>query len=126
MAEMPLNEAGLPEGYAFRDDWEVTPRQVKAMLDQGQAFVLIDCRQPREYHVAHIAGARLVPLGEFNDRLAELKAHADQKVVVHCHHGIRSRRMTAALRQAGFADVTSMAGGIDLWSRDIDASVPRY
>lgn len=126
MAQSPINDTGLPQGYAFRQEWEITPREVKAMQDKGDSFVLIDCREPREYHVAHIAGSQLVPLSELPDRLPEIKAHADQKVVVHCHHGGRSLQMTAVLRQQGFQDVASMAGGIDLWARDIDPSVPRY
>ena len=50
----------------------------------------------------------------------------EQPIVVYCHHGVRSLYVTVALRRLGFQDVRSLAGGIDLWSRDIDASVPRY
>ena len=126
MSESLLDESGLPQGYPFRDGWEVTPRQVKAMAEDGEDFVLLDCREPREYHVAHIAGSQLLPLSEAAERLSELEAYRGRKVVVHCHHGGRSLRMAAMLRQQGFEDVTSMAGGIDLWAIDIDSSLPRY
>lgn len=123
---MPLDARGLPEGYALRAGWEVTPRQVRAMREAGEAVTLLDCRTPAEHATAAIDGATLVPLQEAQAHTAELAAIRDRKVVVFCHLGVRSLRMAAYLRQLGFADVVSMAGGIDLWSRDIDASVPRY
>ena len=65
-------------------------------------------------------------MGQIQSRLADLNEHARDKIVVVCHHGVRSMRIAAFLRQHGFVDVRSMAGGIDLWSRDIDPDVPRY
>lgn len=122
-----LNDLGLPEGYQFHDDWEVTPRQVKAMLQQGgEDFLLIDCRTHKEHGIARIEGALLLPLQELSSRIAELEQHADKKIVVHCHHGIRSLRVATALRQQGFEGVMSMAGGIDVWSVDIDPTLARY
>lgn len=126
MPPTPLDPQGLPPGYVFREDWEVTPRQVKALLDAGEDFLLIDCRTPQEHAAARIDGADLVPLNEVPARLPDLEAHADRKVVALCHHGSRSLRLTAFLREQGFEDVKSMAGGIDLWSQDIDPTVPRY
>ncbi|MCE9589925.1 MAG: rhodanese [Planctomycetes bacterium] len=119
-------QEGLPPNYPFQPDWEVTPRQVKAMLDAGDDFVLIDCRTPGEYQVTRVEGSVLVPLQEVAARLPELEKYRDQKIVVNCHHGVRSLRMTAALRQQGFEDVKSMAGGIDLWAMDIEPGMKRY
>ena len=121
-----LGESGLPQGYAYRDDWEITPRQVKAMLDAGEDFLLLDCRTHGEHRTARIEGATLLPLQEIESRFGELASHTDKQVVVFCHHGMRSLRMTMMLRQNGFHDVRSMAGGIDTWSQDIDPMVPRY
>ncbi len=121
-----LSEPGLPQGYVFRDDWEIMPRRVKAMLDAGEDFLLIDCRTDQEYRAARIEGATLLPLQEIQSRFGELAEHANGRVVVYCHHGMRSLRMTMMLRQGGFCDVRSMAGGIDIWSMDIDPAVPRY
>lgn len=126
MAERPLDPQGLPEGYPLQPDWEVTPRTVQALREAGQEFVLLDVREPREIAAASIDGAVVVPMGEIKSRLSELEEHAEQKIVVMCHHGARSMQVTAFLRQNEFEDVSSMAGGIDLWSRDIDPSVPRY
>jgi len=132
MLDRPLADSGLPEGYPLQDAWESTPRQVKAMLDTGHDFVLLDVREPAEVAAAAVSdpGAvpdvLYVPMGEVTSRLSELSEHAEAKVVVMCHHGARSMQVTAFLRQQDFADVSSMAGGIDLWSRDIDPGVPRY
>ncbi len=106
--------------------WEVTPRQVKAMLDKGEPVVLLDCRTPKERAVGSIAGSIFLPMQELSQRLNELRPYADSKVVVYCHHGRRSLNVTAGLRQAGFSDVASMAGGIDLWSVQVDPKVSRY
>lgn len=121
-----LDHQGLPPNYPFNPQWEVTPRQVKVMIDQNDPLVLIDCRTPQEYSVARIQGSLLVPLHELGSRLEELREYEGQRVVVHCHHGGRSLQMAAVLRRQGLGHVYSMAGGIDLWSLDIDPAVPRY
>ena len=121
-----LDERGLPPGYPFRPNWEVTPREVKARLDAGEPIVLIDCRTPQEHAIASIEQAILVPLHEAGMRLQELKQHADKKVIIHCHHGMRSLQMAAFLRHQGFADVTSLAGGIDAWAMGVDPAMKRY
>ncbi len=95
------------------------------MHKSGEA-VLVDCRTPREREVARIERTVHLPLQELPQRVDELAAHRGRRIVVHCHHGIRSMRVVHWLREQGFEDVWSMAGGIDVWSRDIDPNVPRY
>ena len=121
-----MTHEGLPTGYPFQRDWEVTPRELKRMMDSGSAPVLIDCRTAAEREIAVIAGSEHVPMAELAARLGELRKWEDEPIVVHCHHGARSLRVTAALRESGFSDVRSLAGGIHLWSADIDPSVPMY
>jgi rhodanese-related sulfurtransferase len=87
---------------------------------------LLDCRTPEEHATARIAGAVLIPMQELPDRLAELEPHRSQAIIVHCHHGMRSLRVTRWLRERGFPCVQSMAGGIEAWSTDVDPTVPRY
>jgi adenylyltransferase/sulfurtransferase len=65
-------------------------------------------------------------MSELAARLDELESLRDSDLVIHCHHGGRSLRVTHWLREQGFAKAQSMAGGIDRWSRVIDPSVPRY
>jgi len=117
---------GLPPGYPFQRDWEVTPRELKALLDQRAAVVVIDVRTEAERSLARIEGTMHVPLAQLSGRLPVLREHEADRIVVLCHHGMRSLKATELLRQAGFDDVRSLAGGIHLWSMDIDPTVPAY
>lgn len=105
---------------------EIDVAQVKQMLDQGEKFILLDCREPDEHSTARIAGSLHIPMREIPARLPDLEPHRAGRIVVHCHHGGRSMRVTQFLRQQGFTDAQNMAGGIDAWSQQIDPSVPRY
>jgi rhodanese-related sulfurtransferase len=126
-----LDARGLPVGYTLKPDWEVTPRDAKAKLHQPEATrpVLLDCRRPEEWAFNRIDGAVHIPMNEIEarlDELDELTNNRQRPIIVQCHHGVRSLRVTATLRAHGFKDVVSLAGGIDLWSMDVDPSVPRY
>ena len=105
---------------------EVSCQETAEKLKQGETFLLLDCREQDEYDHVHIAGATLLPMSQIADRVHELDPQRDQPVIVYCHHGGRSLRVTMFLKQAGFADVRSMAGGIDAWASEIDPSIPRY
>jgi adenylyltransferase/sulfurtransferase len=125
-ADRSLDERGLPPGYVFKPDWEVTPREVKAMLDAHEPFFFVDCRNPNEYQITKIDGAKLMPLPQIQQFGDELKQHQDEKIVVHCRSGSRSLQFAQILRQNGFPDVKSMAGGILLWNKDINPGGPQY
>jgi rhodanese-related sulfurtransferase len=103
---------------------EVSCQDVRDL--QQEKFLLLDCREPDEHAAAAISGSLLIPMSELRDRVAELNPHRDARIIVHCHHGARSLRVAAFLRQQGFSHAQSMAGGIDEWSLTIDPSVPRY
>lgn len=105
---------------------EIPCRAVRDMRDAGNAFLILDCREPDEYAVARIEGAVLLPMSEIGARLGELSRHREGPIVVHCHHGGRSLQVAAWLRQQGFEQAQSMAGGIDQWAIEIDPTVPRY
>jgi sulfur-carrier protein adenylyltransferase/sulfurtransferase len=96
----------------------------REMADKGSSLVLIDVREPHEWEIAHIEGARLIPLGQLPERLAELDGHSE--IVTHCHHGVRSMKALAILKSAGFNRVRSLAGGIDAWADRIEVGMPRY
>jgi rhodanese-related sulfurtransferase len=104
---------------------EITAREVKQRLDAGERLRLIDVREPFEHQQAHIAGADLFPMRTIPQQLALLQAEPAPLIVV-CHHGMRSLQVVNWLRAQGVADCRSMAGGIDLWSLEIDPAVPRY
>ena len=122
-----LDPRGLPPGYNFKPEWEVTPREVKAMQDKGEPFVLVDCREPHEWDITHIVGKdKLFPRDQWNHAAGRLKGHEGEKVVVHCRSGARSLQVAQLLRQSGFRDVKSMAGGILLWNKDVNPGGPQY
>ena len=108
-------------------DFEITPREVKAKLDAGEALALIDVREASEHRVASIAGAELIPMGSVPQNLPRLEAEADSKLlVVFCHHGIRSLSAVDWLRRHGIENCQSMSGGIDAWSAGVDPKIARY
>ncbi|MGA7399767.1 MAG: rhodanese-like domain-containing protein [Candidatus Sulfotelmatobacter sp.] len=94
-------------------------------LDQGDKFTLLDVREPWEFETASIDGAKLIPVGDIPAR-ANQELDPDDHIVVICHHGVRSMNVTAWLRQQGFEKAQSMRGGIDVWSRVVDNTVPTY
>ena len=107
-------------------EWEVHPLEVHQMKNSGSEILILDVRQQKEWDIARIDGAMLIPLDQLPARLTELESRRDKHIVVHCHHGARSLRAAAWLRQAGFAQVKSMAGGIEAWSLLVDQTVRRY
>jgi sulfur-carrier protein adenylyltransferase/sulfurtransferase len=121
-----LDARGLPPGYPYKPDWEITPREVKKLLDEKKDFMLIDCRQQNEYDITKIDGSKLIPLQQIAQRLGELKGHENEKLVIYCKSGGRSMQFTQILRQQGFKDVKNMAGGVLLWNKDINPGGPQY
>lgn len=105
---------------------EIDCRSVKTKLDNGEDILFVDCREKAEHDTVHIKEAILIPMSEMQGRIAELEAYKNRPIIIHCHHGGRSLRVTQWLIQQGFTDTRSMAGGIDEWATAIDTSLPRY
>lgn len=125
MTAAALDPRGLPPGYPFKPDLEITPRDLRALIEAGRVM-LVDCRTTAEARAARIAGAQLIPLDELSKQVEQIEEDlAGRQLVVHCHHGGRSMKAALFLRQRGLS-AKSLAGGIDLWSLDIDPTVPRY
>jgi rhodanese-related sulfurtransferase len=103
---------------------EITPREVKALLERGEKFFLVDVREKWEYDTSRIESATLIPLREIPSNLARIEEAGE--VVLLCHHGMRSLDAAAWLRSQGVATARSMAGGIDRWAVEVDPAVPRY
>lgn len=103
---------------------EVTVEEARRLLSGPTPPLLIDVREPDEYAVCRIAGSRLIPMNSLSARLSEIPQ--DVLVLVQCHHGGRSMRVTQFLRAKGYARVSNLQGGIDAWSLKIDPKVPRY
>jgi rhodanese-related sulfurtransferase len=105
---------------------QISPAELAAWLadKSREAPLLLDVREPWEHDKARIAGSQLVPMGQVPARVAELSK--ENEVVAICHHGGRSMQVAAFLEKSGFSRVHNLAGGIDAWSRTVDASVPLY
>ncbi len=105
-------------------DIEITPREVKDLIQRGEKFLFVDVREKWEHETSRIEGAVLISLREIPANLARL-ADAGQ-VVTFCHHGMRSLDAAAWLRSQGIGGARSMSGGIERWATEIDSRVPRY
>ena len=103
---------------------EIAPRDLAERVARGDAMDLIDVREPYEWRIAHIDGARLIPLGRLARALEGIPR--DRDVVLYCHHGFRSRTAAELLVERGFRRVWNLSGGIDRWSTDVDPAVATY
>lgn len=121
----PLDDRGVPEGAGVQP-YEVTPRELEAMLAGEDPFLLIDVREADELAIARLDGAAHIPLGDLPAAIATLDADEDTPIVLLCHLGQRSMSAAHFLMREGFVNARSLHGGIDLWSLAIDPSVPRY
>jgi len=101
---------------------EITPRELRRRLDAGEELDLVDVREPHEWAICRIGGARLVPLGTLAARLHELDSA--RTCVLYCRSGARSARASEVLRQAGFRRVLNLRGGVLAWAREVDPSMP--
>ncbi|MEL7499351.1 MAG: rhodanese-like domain-containing protein [Planctomycetota bacterium] len=104
---------------------EISVEDVKQLLDAEEPMMLVDCREPIEHGICQIDEAVLIPMNQTPARLDEFTEQPN-RVVVFCHHGVRSLQVTHYLRSNGITAAQSMAGGIDQWSLQIDASLTRY
>lgn len=105
---------------------EITPHELALQIENGHPIRLLDVRQPWENELARLPDSTLLPLNELPARAGEIANEPGTLLVVYCHHGVRSLSAAAYLRRLGHVNVTSLAGGIDAWSCEVDPTVPRY
>ena len=122
---------GIPSAAEEETDnakWEISAEEVKQKLDGPDNFTLVDVREPSEYDICRIDGSTLIPLGEIEDMKPKnlTTISKSDQIILHCKAGVRSLKAAKALKQMGFEDVKSMAGGIEAWSERIDPSIPKY
>lgn len=102
----------------------VTATEVSGSLAKGEKLRFIDVREEMEFAIARVEGAELLPMSRIPEWVGTLDPA--EKTVVMCHHGVRSANVCMFLLRNGFADVSNLHGGIDAWSVEVDAGVPRY
>ncbi len=104
---------------------EITPTELKQLLDAGDDVQIIDVREQSEYDTARLPNSKLIPLGQILNRMEEIDQTRD--TVVHCKGGGRSARAIEAMQRAGFTGkLTNLKGGIGAWSNEVDPNVPKY
>jgi rhodanese-related sulfurtransferase len=106
-------------------DLEVVPQDLRSMLIGQEQTLLLDVREPWETSISNFPGAVSMPMGEVPSR-AHQELDPDERIVVICHHGVRSLSVANWLRNQGFELAQSLRGGIDAWSREVDPAVARY
>jgi len=102
---------------------ELTPQELQGILKDPD-LILLDVRMPEEFEIASLSGSLHIPMPEVPKRLGDL--NPGSRIVVLCHHGIRSERVARLLERSGFTDVSHLVGGLDRWADDVDPSMPRY
>ncbi len=103
---------------------EIMVLDLKKRLDAKEDFDLIDVREPHEWQIAKIPGARLIPLGELPNRLGEIDPH--REILLHCKTGGRSGRALKFLKEKGYKKLKNVVGGIEAWATHVDPTVPKY
>ena len=105
---------------------EINVQEASALLDSPATPKLVDVREEDEFEICKVDGAVLLPLSTFVQYYEAALPDKSQKILLFCHHGMRSLRAAEYLSSRGYTDVKSITGGIDKWSLEIDPAVPRY
>jgi len=100
--------------------------ELKAKMDAGEDFLLVDVREPAEYEIVKIPGSVLIPKGDILNGSALSQLPQDKQIVLHCKSGVRSAEALALLKGAGFASATHVQGGVLAWVAQVDPSLPTY
>ncbi len=103
---------------------DITPPELDARIRQGDDLDLIDVREPHEWKLGNLPGARLIPMGQISQSLDQLDP--EREIVVYCRSGARSAKVKGFLQANGFPKVRNLLGGILRWSDEVDPSIPKY
>jgi rhodanese-related sulfurtransferase len=103
---------------------EMTVAELAENRRQGERFFLLNVREDWELAICAVPDAAHVPMAELPSRLEELPD--DRRLVVICHHGLRSAQVVAWLRAQGLTNAVNLSGGIDAWVKEVDPSLPSY
>lgn len=125
---VPAAEGAAPTQGAEMEQGipEITPAELKARLDAGEAVRIVDVREPWEWDVANLEayGATLLPLQQVPARMGELDP--DEEIVLQCHHGGRSAHALEYLRARGYTRLLNLRGGIHAWAHEVEPGMPTY
>jgi len=113
-----------PEEDEPMADYDISPEQLKQMMDSNPDLYVLDVREPHEIAICAIAGSHKIPLGQIAQRYTEVPS--DQPVVVHCKLGGRSAQAVEFLQSKGYTEINNLAGGILGWIDDVDHALQKY
>lgn len=102
----------------------LSPEQVKHLLDTQAQIVLLDVREKWELEICQIQSSLHIPMQDIPDSLDKLDSESE--TVVICHHGARSMQVAGFLEQSGFSNIINLAGGVDLWAQTVEPEMQRY
>jgi len=100
--------------------------ELKAKMDAGEDFLLVDVREPAEYEIVQVPGSVLIPKGEILNGSALAGLPQDRQIVLYCKSGVRSAEALAALKAAGLTNSVHVQGGVLAWQAQVDPSLPTY
>jgi molybdopterin/thiamine biosynthesis adenylyltransferase/rhodanese-related sulfurtransferase len=100
--------------------------ELKAKMEAGEDFLLVDVREQAEWEIMQIPGAVLIPKGEILNGNALADLPQDKEIVLYCKSGIRSAESLAALKAAGLTNSVHVQGGVLAWQAQVDPSLPTY
>jgi adenylyltransferase/sulfurtransferase len=104
---------------------EISVEDAKHLLEtQPDRVILIDVRESYEVAICRIEGAEHVPMRQIPEQVGALPK--DKHLLIHCHHGGRSLRVTEFLRSRGYERTSNLAGGIEAWAERIEPGMARY
>ncbi len=116
---------GVTEDVAeFASQLQLTPKEVKDLMERGEEVALIDVRDTHEWDIVHLPGSTLIPMNEVVERASEIPQSGN--VVVLCKVGARSAEVLRWLHSIGLKHTKHLAGGIDAWAAQLDPTMPRY
>jgi adenylyltransferase/sulfurtransferase len=115
---------GVEEVAALEGVEEITATELKQRLDAGDDIEMVDVREPHEWAICRIDGARSVPLSDLDERLHEFDS--SRTYVMQCKVGVRSAMPIGQLQQAGFRRLLNLRGGVTAWAREVDPTMPTY
>ncbi len=105
-------------------EYEITATELSKIMNNHNQPLLLDVREPHELAICKLPDAKLIPLNQLSTHIHELERNSE--IVVFCRSGVRSAKAVKFLREAGFAQVKNLVGGILAWSDEVDATVPKY
>ena len=104
--------------------YEMTPKVLKQVLERDEQQILLDVREPYEWDICRIDGARLMPLSSF--KANQTGIDLDTPIVLYCYKGVRSMSALKELKKEGFSNLRNLEGGIDRWALEVETDMPRY